>query len=252
MGILQGKVAIITGAGQGIGRGIALAFIKEGACVTVADINPQTAANTAAEIRELGGKALAIGCDVGNREQVQKMVAQTVSEFGTVDILINNAQASENHRPIEEITDEDVRSTLGSGLLGTLYCSQACFPFLKKKGGKVINMASASGIIGMANDGIYAATKEAIRGLSRTMATDWAKYRINVNVICPSAPTAMAKQWAMTVGPEEVQKLRSRMRLQKDCDCERDIGRTAVFLAGPDSDFITAQSLMVDGGFITT
>ena len=143
MGILQGRVAIITGAGQGIGRGIALAFIKEGACVTVADINPQTAANTAAEIRELGGKALAVSCDVGKREQVRKMVEQTVSEFGTVDILVNNAQASENHRRVEAITDEDVHSTLGSGFLGTLYCSQACFPYLKEKGGKVINMASA-------------------------------------------------------------------------------------------------------------
>lgn len=252
MGILQGKVAIITGAGQGIGRGIALAFVKEGAAVAIAEINPQTAASTASEIRKLGGKALDVTCDVGNREQVRKMVDLTVNEFGPVDILVNNAQAIGAYGPVESITDQDVHLTLMSGLLGTLYCSQACFPYMKERGGKIINFGSASGIIGMAGDGIYAATKEAIRGLSRTMATDWAKYKINVNVICPSAPTSAVARWAEAVGPEEAKKLRSRMRLERAGDCERDIGRAAVFLAGPDSDFITAQSLMVDGGFTST
>lgn len=252
MGVLQGKVAVVTGAGQGIGKGIARAFAKEGANVAVADINPEVSASTAAEIEKLGAGALAATCDVGDRAQVKRMVAATVNKWGTVDILVNTAQALSPLVPVDEITDDDIHVTLQSGLMGTLYCSQACFPYLKAQGGKIINFASAAGVLGMELQGIYAATKEAIRGLSRTMATDWAKYKINVNVICPSAATRLAAQWAQTVGPEVMQMRRTQMRLARAGDCERDIGRAAVFLAGPDSDFITGQSLMVDGGFITT
>lgn len=244
-GILSGKVAITTGAG--LGKGIALALAKEGAAVLIADLNPAAAEAVAKEIRALGGAALAVQCDAGIRAEVDRSVAAAVREFGTVDILVNTAQAARPSVPFEETTDEDMALAWESGVLGTYYFMQACFPYLKERGGKVINFGSAGGTEGIAGLAAYAAAKEAIRALTRVAAHEWGRFRINVNAICPFANSPIGLKFAED-HPDIFEYALSRVPLGRIGDCEKDIGRAVVFLSGPDSDFITGMTIMVDGG----
>jgi len=246
MGILDGKTAIVTGAGQGVGRGIALALAKEGAAVVIAEINEEAGTSTANEIKQLGMKALVVTCDVRKREEVEAVVAAAVDEFGTVDILVNNAQASK-WAPFEDHTDEDMALALESGLMGTFYFMQTCLPYLKKRGGKIINLASGAGIIGLENFVGYAAAKEGIRAVTRVAAREWGKHNINVNVICPMANSPGMIGWTEAM-PDEYKAVMATVPLGRIGDCERDIGRVAVFLAGPDSDYVTGHTMMTDGG----
>lgn len=247
MGLLNNKIAIVTGAGQGIGRGIALAMAKEGAIIVIVELNKDTADQTADEIKSLGGRALAITCNVRKRDEVDVAVAATIKEFGTVDILVNNAQTARANVSFEDTTDEDMALTLESGFMGTFYFMQACFPYLKEHGGKVINLGSSAGTEGLVGHTAYAAGKEAIRGLSRVAAHEWGKYKINVNVICPAANSPGWQSWAKSY-PEQVNAALARNPMGRVGDCEKDIGRTAVFLASADSDYISAHTFMVDGG----
>ena len=248
MAKLEGKVAIVTGSGQGIGRGIAIAFAKEGAKVVVADINAETANNVANEIQDLGKEALAIVCDVGDEQQVQNMVDQAVAKFGPIDILVNNAQGYVPMRSIENVEEKHWDKSLRTGLKAAWYCCKAVFPHMKDRGGKIINFASASAIVGMEGMVTYNATKEAIRGFTRTAAREWGRHNINVNVICPSALTPQM-EWRQQQFPEEHEKHMEAVALHRVGDPEKDIGRAAVFLASEDSDFITGHTFMVDGGF---
>ncbi|MFX1354797.1 MAG: SDR family NAD(P)-dependent oxidoreductase [Promethearchaeota archaeon] len=248
MGKLDNKVAIVTGAGQGVGRGIALALAKEGAYIVVAEINEETANSTVNELRSLGTKAIAVTCDVSKYEDVNKVVQTTIDEYGTIDILVNNAQAVPAvNVPFEEITDEDWDVTLGSGLMGTFYFMKACLPHMKEKGGKIINLASAAGSQRMMGFTPYSATKEAIRAITGVAGREWGKYGINVNVICPSANSPGMLQWKENF-PEQYQGLMMQIPLGRIGDCEEDIGRTVVFLASSDSDYITGQTINIDGG----
>jgi len=247
MGKLDSKIAIVTGAGQGIGRGIALALAKEGAAVVVTDMNGDTCVRTADEIRALGGRALPLTCDVRRREQVQAVVAAAVKEFGTVDILVNNAQDLRYDVSLEDTTDDDMALARESGLLGTFYYMQACFSYLKEHGGKIINLASAAGLDGYPRLGAYAAAKEAIRGLTKVAAHEWGQYKINVNAICPLANSPKMQAWGEAL-PDELSAALARVPLGRIGDCEKDIGPAVAFLAGPDSDYITGHTMMVDGG----
>jgi len=256
VGRLEGKVAIVTGAGQGVGKGIALAFAKEGAKVVVADINSETAQATAGEIRSSGQKALAVTCDVGIEEQVKEMVDKAAAEFGPIDILVNNAQSwtgrSAYHlgSPIESFPEEWWDLAFQSGVKGTWYCCKAVFPHMQNRGGKIINFASYMGVVGWEGSVDYNANKEAIRGFSRTAAREWGKYKINVNVICPAAitPSMIAFGMASPEKIEEMSKAIDQIPLKRVGDPEKDIGPVAVFLACEDSDFVTGQTIMVDGG----
>ena len=148
---LEGKVAIVTGAGQGTGRGIAMAFAKEGAKVVIAEINPETAKAVEDEIRQLGEKALAVVCDVGNGEDIKKMVDEAVRVFGPIDILVNNAQSlSQSGVPPEEIGEAWWDRTFRTGPKATWLCCKAVFPYMKDRGGKIINFGSGAGVIGRA------------------------------------------------------------------------------------------------------
>ena len=138
---------------RGIGRAVAIVLAKEGAAVVVAEINRESGASTAKEIKALGGRALAINCDVGKRKQVDATVAAAVKEFGTVDILVNNAVVATVGVPLDAVTDEDMALSYNSGLMGTLYFMQACFPYMKKHGGKIINFGSAAGTEGISGHG---------------------------------------------------------------------------------------------------
>jgi NAD(P)-dependent dehydrogenase (short-subunit alcohol dehydrogenase family) len=247
MGKLDGKISIVTGAGRGIGHGLALALSKEGASVAIVEMDSETCHGTADEIKSLGGEAFPILCDVRRREEVNSAVAATVGEFGTVNILVNNAQLLRDQVSLEDTTDELMAMTLESGLMGTMYFMQACLPYFKQNGGKIINFASAAGLDGTAGWAAYAATKEGIRALTRVAAHEWGQYGVNANVICPVAATPRMKEWADAF-PDIYSQVLSSIPLGRMGDCENDIGRVVVFLASSDSDYITGHTLMVDGG----
>lgn len=247
MGKLDNKVAIVTGAGQGIGRAIATELVREGAAIVITEINEETCHKATEGIRALGARALPAVCDVRRREQVNAAVATTIGEFGTVDILVNNAQAMRDQVLFEDTTDEDMALALESGFYGTFYFMQACFPYLKRHGGKVINLASAAGTEGSAGWTAYAATKEAIRAITKVAAREWGRYQINVNAICPLANTPQMRDWQEAF-PDQYAGMLKTVPLNRLGDPETDIGRAVVFLASSDSDYITGHTLMVDGG----
>ena len=248
MGILINKVAIVTGAGQGVGRGIALALAKEGAAVAIPEINYDAAITTVSEIKALGGRALAIACDVGKREQVNAAVAATIKEFGTVDILVNNAQwTCPSEVPIEDVSDEAWDKSFGSGVNATFYFMQACFPYMKGTGGKIINFASMAGTEGLVGRSAYAANKEAVRGLSRVAAHEWGQYNITTNVILP---WSNAPSWEMVKEkyPDLAAAAVAANPMRRVGDPEKDVGRAVVYLCSPDASFINNLNLPVDGG----
>lgn len=247
MGKLNDKVALVTGAGRGLGRGIALELAREGAAIAIAELDPTTAQQTAEEIEALGRHALAVVTDAGQREQVNAAVAATEEAFGTVDILVNNAQIQRQQVNFEDTTDDDMQVVLASGVLGTFYFMQACFPLLRRRGGKIINVASAAGLLGYAGWTSYAVSKEGIRALTKVAAHEWGQHKINVNVICPAADTPSMQEWSGN-HPDLAKEMIRSIPLGHLGDPEADIGRAVVFLAGPDSDYITGLTMMVDGG----
>lgn len=246
MGILDGKVAIVTGGGRGIGAGEAMALAKEGAAVAIADWNFDNAVLTAKKIEEIGGRALPVKCDVRSREQVDAAVAATVERFGTVDILVNNAQIILNPHPLETWTEQEMRDMWDSGLLGSWFFMRACFPYMKEKGGRIINTTSVAGQGKLDGYVGYSTTKEATRSLTWCAAREWAKYGINVNTISPVAVNGQNLQASEEMRSWIFDSIGAVIR--KFGDPEKDIGRSVVFLAGPDSNHITGCTLGVDGG----
>jgi len=247
VGRLDGKVAVVTGAGRGIGRGVALALGKEGSNVVVVDMNSDNCVRTAEEIGAHGVRTLSAPCNVSRREEVKAVVTACVANFGTVDILVNAAQSMREDVRFEDTTDEDMALALGSGLMGTLYFMQGCFPYMKERGGKIINFASAAGLEGHAGWTAYAASKEAIRAITRVACHEWGIYKINVNVVCPLAASPNMLAWG-EANPGMLDLIAAMAPLKRLGDCENDIGHAVVFLASADSDYITGQTLMVDGG----
>ncbi len=247
MGKLKGKVALVTGAGRGIGRGIALELAREGAAIVIAEIDPESGQSTVGEIEALGGRALAVPTDVRSRDQVNAAVSAAVETFGTVDILVNNAQIQRQQVSFEDTTDDDMDVVLTSGIHATFYFMQACLPFLRKRGGKIINVASAAGLLGHPGWTSYAVAKEGIRALTKVAAREWGADKINVNAICPAAETPSFREWRGN-NPELAQQLIDGIPLGHLGDPEADIGRAVVFLASSDSDFVTGLTMMVDGG----
>ena len=256
MSKLDGKVAIVTGAGRGIGRAISLALAAEGARVVVASRTASTVATVVEEIESGGGSALGVTCDVADREQIHDMVAATIAHFGSLDILINNAQGFGTKEQPEgspgflalETFPEDVWDyTFSTGLKATLYAMQAAFPHLKERGGKIINFGSGNGLGAMKGTAAYNATKEGIRALSRTAAAEWGKYNICVNVIVPTMVTDSARSF-LAARPGIEEKLIAQIPLRRLGDVDHDIGPVAVFLSSSDSDFVNGQTINVDGG----
>ena len=247
MAKLNGKVALITGAGRGIGRGIALAFAREGAAIAIAEIDLASAESVVQEIQSAGGEAIALGTDVRIRAQVDEAVSAAVDRFGTVDILVNNAQIQRQQVSFEETTDDDMEVVLSSGIHATFYFMQSCLPYLRSRGGKVINVASAAGLLGHPGWTSYAVAKEGIRALTKVAAREWGAHKINVNAICPAAETPSFRIWRDN-HPELAQAMIDEIPLGHLGDPETDIGSAVVFLASEDSDFITGMTMMVDGG----
>ncbi|GAB3275470.1 SDR family NAD(P)-dependent oxidoreductase [Kineosporia babensis] len=246
--VLAGKVAVITGSGGGIGRAIAEAMVREGAAVTIVDINGDNAAKVAAQIQETGGRALAVTCDVGDRAQVRETLRRTVAEFGSLDILVNNAHdLREVKTTLLDTDDEHLLRSLRSGLFGTFYFMQESYPHLKNTAGAVVNIGSAAGVRGLASYYSYAVTKEAIRATTRAGANEWGPDGIRVNTICPAAYDTPSMSHWKTKSEEELAQAASFNPLRRLGTAD-DIASVAVFLAGPAAGYITGHTLMVDGG----
>ena len=245
---LEGKVAIVTGAGQSLGRGIARVLAGRGAAVMLTGRTLSKLETVADEIRIAGGTADLDQGNVGSRSDVERMVKHTVDVFGGIDILVNNAQTWERDRPLADVTDDILEIPLRSGLYGSLYTMQACYPHFKARGGgSVINFGSSTGVAGMPGWAPYGIAKEAIRGLTRVAAKEWGPDNIRVNTICPAAFTGSS----IARAEQDPQKWAAHMKsfpLGRLGDPEQDIGRAVAALAGGDLGYLTGATLMLDGG----
>jgi NAD(P)-dependent dehydrogenase (short-subunit alcohol dehydrogenase family) len=246
--LLDDRVAIVTGAGRGVGRGVALALANEGAKVAVLGRTLSKCEAVVAEIEERGGQAVAVLCDVEHRDQVEASVAQTVERWSRIDILVNNAQTLV-YKTVRRFTEEDMESMWQSGPMATFRFQQACFPHLRESRGAVVNMGSGSSILPHPLMSGYAMAKEAIRCLTRVTALEWGKFGIRVNAICPLADTPGFDEFSAAAPDAKENQVLPLIPLGRFGDPETDIGRAVVYLCGPDGTYLTGTTLMLDGGF---
>lgn len=246
MGVLSGKTAIVTGGGQGVGRGIARALAAEGAMVAIVGRTLAKCQRTAAEIISSGGRASAWRCDVGVRAEVQDVVQQIAARSPSIDLLVNNAHTSHPMVSLEQTTDDDMKLAF-QGFQGAFYFMQACFPHLKQSRGKVINLGSVAGIRGDVGFAAYAAAKEAVRAMTRVAAREWGPHGVTVNVVCPFSDSP-GIEYMIRKAPGFIDTLTQSTVLGRLGDSKDDVGRTVAFLAGPAGDYITGQTINVDGG----
>lgn len=242
---LEGKVALVTGAGQGVGRGIALALAKRGATLAVSG---RTQSKIDAVAAEIGGDARAFACDVKDAPSVAETVTAVADAFGGVDILVNNAQEVPLG-PLHAVTDEAFKAGFDSGPLATFRFMKACHPHMKARGGGVIvNLASSAAIRwDMANYGAYAAVKQAIRSLSRAAAAEWGTDGIRVLTIAPHAKSPGLAHWIEN-NPEEAEAFFRTIPLRRVGECETDIGEAVAALCGPEFGYLTGATIPLDGG----
>lgn len=248
MAKLQDKVVIITGGAGGIGSGMAKAMVKEGAIVTIVDLNEVAGKEMEKELQAFSPQSMFLQADLMDRENLGQIIKTVVDKYGRLDVLVNNAHASKQIT-IEETTQADLDLSFGTGFYPTFYLMQAALPYLKESKGNIINFASGAGLEGHETQAAYAAAKEAIRGLSRVAANEWGRFGINVNIISPLANSLGVQTWAKAQ-PEYYESVKSKIPMGRFGDVENDIGRVAVFLASEDSQYITGQTIMVDGGSI--
>ena len=240
---LAGRVARVTGAGSGIGEATARRFAAEGAIVVVNDVDGERARAVATAIQKDGGQALAVVANVTRRDEVETLVGRAVTEFGRLDVLINNAGINRDAMS-HKMTEEQWDQVLAVNLKGTFLCAQAALPKMRERGwGRVINTSSigALGNIGQAN---YSASKAGVIGLTKTLALEYAKYGVTVNCVAPGAVLT-----PMLAGvPEQIrEKITAQIPMGRIAD-PAEIAGVHAFLASEDAGFITGQVLFVDGG----
>ncbi|MDV6272671.1 SDR family oxidoreductase [Rhodococcus erythropolis] len=248
MGKLEGKVALITGAGQGIGQGIALALAKEGAVIAVAGRTESKLHTTCGLLADIGARGEAVVCDVSKKDDITAAVDRTVELFGGIDILVNNANDSKPG-PLLSVLDEDFERSFATGPLATLRMMQASYPHMNSRGGGVIiNMVTSAAVRWDAsNYGAYGSIKEGMRSLTRAAACEWGKDNIRVLNVAPHAKTP-ALQWWIDKNPEEAAAFVAGIPLGRVGDPETDIGRAVVFLVSEDAGYLTGATIPLDGG----
>ncbi|MDB9939718.1 SDR family oxidoreductase [Gammaproteobacteria bacterium] len=242
----KNKTALITGSGQGIGRGIALALSDRGANIALVGRTLSKVKSVADEIKDNGGSALAIECDVKDKDSIKTAIDLAVSEFSGINFLVNNAQEVPLGNLLH-VSDDAFEAGWMSGPLATFHFMKICHPFLKG-GGKIINLASSSALRADSEGyGAYAAVKEAIRTLSRTAAVEWGQDNILVNCIIPLAKST-GMEWWMNERPEEAAEFIKTIPLGRVGDCKDDIGEAVCHLLSEGMSYITGSTIMIDGG----
>lgn len=246
MGMLDGKVALVTGAGQGVGQGIAFALAAEGAAVAVTGRTAAKVESTCKQIVERGGRAIALACDVKSEAALAATVKEVVRQLGGIQILVNNAQEVPLG-PLNGLSDAEFTAGWESGPLATFRLMKLCYPHLKGDG-SIVNLGSSSAMRwDMSNYGCYAAVKEAIRSLTRAAACEWGGDGIRTNAILPLATSPALADWINT-RPEESAAFLATVPMHYAGDCEEDIGRFVALLCSSGSRYVNGQFIALDGG----
>lgn len=251
MGKLSGKVALITGGGQGVGQGIGLALAKEGANIVVTGRTLEKCETTAEILRERGVKALPLRCDVKSANDLQGTLDATISEFGRLDILVNNAQEVARG-PLLSVTDDQMNGNWESGPLATFRMMKMAYPHLKESRGHVVNLCSSvMKRWDVGTYGAYAAVKAAIQQLTRAAANEWGKDGIRVNAIMPHAKSPALAGW-IKQNPVEAEHFQASIPLGYVGECEDDIGAFVALMCMDESRYLTGQTIALDGGQVFT
>ncbi|MNF42746.1 3-oxoacyl-[acyl-carrier-protein] reductase FabG [compost metagenome] len=249
MNRLSGKIALVTGSTQGLGEGIARCLAREGAKVVVNGRSQEKGEKVVATLRQLGADAVFLRADLTDKHQAQQLVQQATEHFGGLDILVNNAQVVPQLAPAQaEVNDELLDVALRSGLYASLWTGQAALPwFIRAGGGRIVNFASLNGVYGSRFGLAYNATKEGIRGLTRTLANEWGRHNVTVNVVLPSG---WSQAYESFYG-DDVKKMEAVARqtpMRRHGRAEEDIGSAVLGLVAETGRYITGQSLFIDGG----
>jgi NAD(P)-dependent dehydrogenase (short-subunit alcohol dehydrogenase family) len=245
--MLKDKIALITGGGQGVGQGIALALAKQGAHVVVTGRTLEKCKTTAEMLRERGVKAVALRCDVKSAEDLQSIVDATVKEFGRLDILVNNAQEVARGSLLG-VTDEQFTGNFDSGPLATFRLMKMAYPYLKESKGNVVNLCSSvMKRWDVGTYGVYAAVKAATQQLTRAAANEWGKDGIRVNAIMPHAKSPALAGW-MKANPVEAEHFQKSIPLGYVGECEDDIGAFVAMMCSDGGRYLSGQTIALDGG----
>jgi NAD(P)-dependent dehydrogenase (short-subunit alcohol dehydrogenase family) len=249
VGLLDGKVAVITGAGRGVGRGIARGLVREGASVVIAEISAEHGERTAAEIRrDIADRAVFVRTDVSRKEDIQRAIRTAVDRFGGLDTLVNNAIALSPNILLEQKTDEMLDGVLHSGLWATWWAMRAALPEMKKRGGgRIVNFYSIDADVAAWLHADYNLTKAAIQGLTRSAAAEWGRFNILVNAIAPTAAGTVFVELCEKI-PGFAETVSAQNPLGRVGDPELDIAPVVVFLASELSRYVTGETINVDGG----
>ncbi len=246
--VLAGKVAIITGARRGIGAAEAHALAAAGSVVVICDVVYEDLLPVKAGIEDGGGTCMAVKCDVSDKAQVVQVVDETISTYGRVDVLINNAQGAMDPTPWVDISDDMVMTSLMTGPVASYWFMQACLPHMKSQGrGRIINTSSAASRGGIANLGHYAMAKGAIASLTYAAAADWGEFGITANVLFPGIETESLTQY-LADKPELRAHFEASIPLKRFGNPSTDLAPVVVFIASDASQYLTGHPFFIDGG----
>jgi len=246
MGNLSGKIALVTGGGRGIGRAIVLELAGQGADVVVSDIDPVIAEQTAAEVRNLGVRSLALKADVSKADDVEAMVRKSIEAMGKIDILVNNAGITRDTL-LMRMEEKDWDLVLAINLKGAFFCTKAVSrPMMKQRSGKIVNIASVVGLIGNAGQSNYAASKAGLIGFTKSVAKELASRNIQANAV---APGFIETEMTAHLPPEARDAFLAQIPAKRPGTAQ-DVARVVAFLSSPASDYVTGQVIPIDGGMV--